>query len=180
MCESYRNITVGLETHGEARMVLQVLLIFSPFFRVLLKYCWFPVLYIVGSYACRNVLSRILKFSPGNPQSRALQKKFFLKAKLWNKWSVSVTSHFPFPDSFFLSFLSLCLRPVEVPGSGIEPVPQLQVEPLQWKCQIVNPLNYKRTPYDSFLKSISKIFTKWVIQIKKKCGTLDCAINVLG
>ena len=35
---------------------------------------------------------------------------------------------------------------VDIPGPGIEPVLQQRPEPLQWQCQTLNPLCYKRAP----------------------------------
>ena len=52
---------------------------------------------------------------------------------------------------FVFGFLFvLCFWPYlwheEVPGPGIEPMPQQLPELLQWQCGLLNPLSYKRTP----------------------------------
>ena len=40
---------------------------------------------------------------------------------------------------------------MEVPGPGIEPVPQRQPKPLQWQPQILNPLHHKGPSWDPLL-----------------------------
>ena len=67
-----------------------------------------------------------------------------------------------FPDlfHFFLSFFFwLHLQHVDVPGPGIEPVPQQWPKSLQWQCWIPHPVCHKGTPTSVSLSVILFIVT---------------------
>ena len=63
----------------------------------------------------------------------------FCRVSVVDVSSLSSSSCVPRPPSWH----------VEVAGAGTEPVPQQQPEPLQWECQILNPLHHKGTPVSS-------------------------------
>ena len=50
----------------------------------------------------------------------------------------------------------------EVPKPGVKPTPQQRPEPLQWQCQILNPLCHKKTPLLLFQKSYCREFLSWL------------------
>ena len=64
--------------------------------------------------------------------------------------------HFPtilsFQKTLFLSFWP-CLRHVEVPSLGTEPMPKQRPKQLLWQLWILSPLGHKRTPSKNFEKS---------------------------
>ena len=57
---------------------------------------------------------------------------------------------------FFFFLFWWCLWHVEVPRPGTEPDPQQQCKPLQWQCQILNPL-HNRTLVCKYYKDLFSI-----------------------
>ena len=67
----------------------------------------------------------------------------------------------PFVSSFFFFFFLFWphLRPAEIPGPGIEPVPKQWPELLRWQWWILNPLCHKRT--SCLVSSVSIMFLRF-------------------
>ena len=58
---------------------------------------------------------------------------------------------FAFFEFLLLFLLLLYSQQVEVPGPGLEPSIQQWPEPLQWQCQILNPLSKARDQTHNFM-----------------------------
>ena len=58
---------------------------------------------------------------------------------------------------------------MEVPGSGIKPIPQWQPEPQQWQCRILNPLSHWGTPWVPLILYLAVDFKEKVLS---NCFTL--------
>ena len=76
-------------------------------------------------------------------------------------------------NTFVITFFWPCPRHVEVPGLGNEPMSQQQPKPLQWQCQILNPLYHKGIPNLTFrsmtgLTQRSSIST-WCFISREEC-----------
>ena len=67
-------------------------------------------------------------------------KFIFFKCSSW--FTVSC----PLFLSFLFFFFLPCPRHVEVPRSGVKPMPQQQPKLRQWQCQVPNPLSHRGTP----------------------------------
>ena len=72
--------------------------------------------------------------------------------------------------------MGVCICPhpwlMEVPGPGIEPLPQHQPKLLQWQCQILNLLRQRRTPRLAIFLSQKVIFIPF--WFKRKPWTCGC------
>ena len=65
---------------------------------------------------------------------------------------------------------------VEVSGPGIQPMPQQWPKPLQWQCQILNPVSHRGIPRNIFLDpsaivmKIKPKINKWdLVKLKSFC-----------
>ena len=51
---------------------------------------------------------------------------------------------------------------VDVLGPGIEPAPQqLPTQPLEWQCQVLNPLGHRGTPIKYYVANSFPAWTSW-------------------
>ena len=74
-------------------------------------------------------------------------------------YHIFTSSHLSF--SFFFFFLEPHLRHMEVPGPGIEPMPQQQLKSQKWECPILNLLSHQGTPFHSFFYVTIQLSGQW-------------------